>query len=155
MPGFPSTSSWGGGQAGQPLFKKMLQIMTVPHKFSAMAGPGSLVAASPGLGCTGADPGQRRDSVRSSHRGELCKRRRKKTEPPKKEEDFRVGTMNVGTMRGRSAEVVETADRRKLDVGFLQETRWKGPKLQTQSRSQARWLKAKNSVYKDFWSENP
>ena len=63
--------------------------------------------------------------------------------------------MNVGTMRGRSAEVVETADRRKLDVGFLQETRWKSPKLQTQSRSQARWLKGKNSVYKVYWSGNP
>ena len=43
-----------------------------------------------------------------------------------KEEEFRTGSMNVGTMRGRSAEIVETATRRRLDCGFLQETKWEG-----------------------------
>ena len=128
--------------------KTQKTIMTVPTKISAMAGTGSLAAASHGQGCTGPE----RDPVRSCHRGELRKRRRKKSSP-KKEEDFRVGTMNVGTMRGRSAEVVETADRRKLDVGFLQETRWKGAECQTKScalSALVRCLKAKNSVYKVF-----
>ena len=115
-----------------------------------MASIGSTAVADPGQGCAGPDLGQRRDSVRSFHQGELHKRRRKKKNHPKKEEDyrFRIGTMNVGTMRGRSAEVVETADRRRLDIGFLQETRWKGVQCPSQSRTQVRRLKGKNSAYK-------
>ena len=35
-------------------------------------------------------------------------------------------TTNIGTMKGRSAEVVETVDRQRLGIGFLQETQWKG-----------------------------
>ena len=130
--------------------------MTVLSKMSAMASIGSTAVADPGQGCAGPDLGQRRDSVRSFHQGELHKRRRKKNHP-KKEEDyrFRIGTMNVGTMRGRSAEVVETADRRRLDIGFLQETRWKGVQCPSQSRTQVRWLKGKDSAYKVFWSGNP
>ena len=39
---------------------------------------------------------------------------------------LRVGTVNVGTMHGRSAEVAEMLKQRKLDFCCLQETRWKG-----------------------------
>ena len=63
--------------------------------------------------------------------------------------------MNVGTMKGKSHEVVETADRRKLDVAGLQETRYRGVESPTQSRTQVRWLKGKDSAYKFFWSGNP
>ena len=62
--------------------------------------------------------------------------------------------MNVGTMRGKCHEVVETADRRNLDAVGLQETRWKGGVLPTRSRSQVRWLKGKDSRYKFYWSGN-
>ena len=70
-----------------------------------------------------------------------------------KEEELRAGSMNVGRMKGRSAEIVETATR-KLDCGFLQETKWKGVLCPSQSHSQVRWLKGKDSAYKVFWSGN-
>src|SRR6476469_4121512 len=41
-------------------------------------------------------------------------------------ERLRVGTVNVGTMRGREGEVVELMERRCLDFGCLQETRRTG-----------------------------
>ena len=37
--------------------------------------------------------------------------------------NFRISTLNVGTMRGRSGEVVEIVFRRKVDICCLQETR--------------------------------
>ena len=39
---------------------------------------------------------------------------------------FRVATLNVGTLRGRSGEVVETLSRRGVDVCCIQEVRWRG-----------------------------
>ena len=59
---------------------------------------------------------------------------------------FRIATLNVGTMRGRSGEVVETMSRRHIDICSLQETRWKG--------GSARKLTGKDSVYKFLWSGN-
>ena len=123
--------------------------MTGQTEISARAGTSSLVAAGPGRGCAG-----RRDLWWSCHRGILCERWRKKRIHTPKEEEFCTGSMNVGTMRGRSAEIVETATRRRLDCGFLQETKWKGVLCPSQSRSQVRWLKGKDSVYKVFWSGN-
>jgi exonuclease III len=41
---------------------------------------------------------------------------------------IRVGTLYVGTMTGKSREVVDMMDRRKLDVLFVQETKWKRSK---------------------------
>ena len=38
----------------------------------------------------------------------------------------RIGTANVGTMTGKRIEVVEMANRRRLDFCCLQETRWRG-----------------------------
>ena len=38
---------------------------------------------------------------------------------------FRVGTLNVGTMKGKASEVVETMSCRRVDLCCLQETRWK------------------------------
>ena len=38
---------------------------------------------------------------------------------------LRVGSVNVGTMRGREGEVVEMAASRHLDFCCLQETGWK------------------------------
>ena len=39
---------------------------------------------------------------------------------------LRLGSVNIGTMRGRYGEVVEMNVRRRLDFCCLQETRWKG-----------------------------
>ena len=39
---------------------------------------------------------------------------------------FRIATLNVGTMRGRSSEVVETMSRRGIDLCCMQEVRWRG-----------------------------
>ena len=38
---------------------------------------------------------------------------------------FRVGTLNVGTMKQKASEVVETVSRRRVDLCCLQKTRWK------------------------------
>ena len=121
-------------------------LMTGLIEISAMASTSSLVAAGPGRGCAG-----RCDLEWSCHRGELCERRRKKRIQTLKEEEFRAGSMNFGTMRGRSAEIVETATRRRLDCGFLQETKWKGVLCPSQSRSQVRWLKGKDSVHTKYF----
>ena len=139
--------------------------MTVLSKFSSVAGARSLDAASTStLGCTGPtmirpnhpDLGGRRDPVRStrpvaSAAGSDKLHKRRKTQV---DEEFRYGSMNVGTMKGKCHEVVETADRRNLDAVGLQETRWRGGESPTRSRTQVRWLKGKDSRYKFFWSGN-
>lgn len=56
---------------------------------------------------------------------------------------FRVGTLNVGTMRGRSGEVVEMLCRRDVDLCCIQECRWRG--------ASARMISGKDSMYKFFW----
>ena len=58
---------------------------------------------------------------------------------------FRVGTLNVGTMRGKSNEV-ETVSRRRVDLCCLQETRWK--------REGVKQIVGKDSRFKLFWSGN-
>jgi len=42
------------------------------------------------------------------------------------EDSFPVATWNIGSMSGRSGEVVEVMRERKVDICCLQETRWKG-----------------------------
>ena len=61
---------------------------------------------------------------------------------------FRIASLNVGTLRGRSSEVVETVSRRGVDQCCLQEVRWRG--------ASARMIVGKESRYKVFWidSEN-
>jgi len=57
---------------------------------------------------------------------------------------LRIAALNVGTMKGRSSEVVETMERRGVDVCCLQETRWRG--------ASARKISGKAAVYKFLWS---
>ena len=61
---------------------------------------------------------------------------------------FRVGSLNVDTLRGTSSEVVETVSRRSVDLCCLKEVRWRG--------ASARMIVGKDSRYKVFWigSEN-
>ena len=59
---------------------------------------------------------------------------------------FRIATLNVGTMRGRSSEVVETISRRGIDLCCVQEVRWRG--------ASARFITGKDDRYKFFWVGN-
>ena len=56
---------------------------------------------------------------------------------------LRIGSVNVGTMAGRSVEVAEMAGRRRLDFCCVQETRWKG--------GSARMLGGEGFRYKFYW----
>ena len=39
---------------------------------------------------------------------------------------FKIASWNIGTMRGRSSEIVETITRRNIDLCCVQEVRWRG-----------------------------
>jgi len=58
---------------------------------------------------------------------------------------IRFAIWNIGTMSGRSAEVVETSHRRKIDVCCVQETRWTGAGARVMGKGMSR------SRYKFFW----
>ena len=72
----------------------------------------------------------------SGHCGESSKHLRK----------FRVGTLNVNTLRGRICEVVETLSCRKVNVCCIQETRYHGGICRT--------IKGKDTRYNLYWSGN-
>ena len=59
---------------------------------------------------------------------------------------FRIASLNVGTLRGRSSEIVETVSSRGVDLCCLQEERWRG--------ASARMIVGKDSRYKVFWIGN-
>ncbi len=60
----------------------------------------------------------------------------------KSQAKIRLATVNVGSLVGRSVEVVETLGRRKVNIVALQEVRYKNDK--------ARTLKGGNYAYKLF-----
>ena len=55
---------------------------------------------------------------------------------------FRVGTWNVDSLTGRAGELVEALTDREVDVGCIQETRWRG--------SGCKFFGAQGKVYKLF-----
>ena len=59
---------------------------------------------------------------------------------------FKIASWNIGTMRGRSSEIVETITRRNIDLCCVQEVRWRG--------ASARRIIGKDSRYKFFWVGN-
>ena len=59
---------------------------------------------------------------------------------------FKIAFWNIGTMRGRSSEIVETITRRNVDLCCVQEVRWRG--------ASARHITGKDSRYKFFWVSN-
>ena len=59
----------------------------------------------------------------------------------------RVCTVNVGTVVGRSGELVEMLARRRVEICCLQEVRYKG--------KGCRVLKHGDDQYKLWWSGNP
>ena len=125
--------------------------MTVSQRLRS-AGAGSHSVSSAGRGYFGVQPW--RAPGRSGRVGKLCERHGG-TRDDECAIGLRIGQVNVGSMRGRSAEVVETAGRRNLDICLLQETKWKGVQDPAQSRNQVRKLVGRDSVYKAFWSGNP
>ena len=63
---------------------------------------------------------------------------------------FRIASLNVGSLKSRGSEVVETMFRRRVDICAIQEHRWAGGIESNQSRT----LKGKNSAYKFYWCGN-
>ena len=59
---------------------------------------------------------------------------------------FRTATWNVGTLKRRSNEVIETLSRRRIDVCGVQEHRWSGSLLPNQTR----FLSGKNIKFKFY-----
>ena len=59
---------------------------------------------------------------------------------------FKIASWNIGTMRGRSSEIVETITRRNVDLCCVQEVRWRG--------ASAIHITGKDSRYKFFWVGN-
>ena len=67
------------------------------------------------------------------------------------ETKFRAATWNVGTLRGRSAEVVETLARRRVDLCSLQEIR---KKCRLKKNKQVDWIPGKDSRMRLYWCGN-
>ena len=59
---------------------------------------------------------------------------------------LRLATVNVGSLRGRSNEVVETVSRRNVDICCIQEVRWRG--------AGTKFISGKDCKYKFFWVGN-
>ena len=59
---------------------------------------------------------------------------------------LRIASLNVGTLKGRFNEMVETMSRRGIDLCCIQEYRWRG--------ASARMIKSKDSRYSCFWISN-
>ena len=63
---------------------------------------------------------------------------------------FRVASLNVGTLKKRSSEVVETLPHRRVDICSVQEHRWVG----SIEANQTHLMKGKNSNCKFYWCGN-
>ena len=63
---------------------------------------------------------------------------------------FRAASLNVGSLKSRGTEVVETMFRRRVDICAIQEYSWAGGTESNQPRN----LKDKNSAYEFYWCGN-
>ncbi|KAK3537187.1 hypothetical protein QTP70_002628 [Hemibagrus guttatus] len=66
---------------------------------------------------------------RRSRGGRRVHRQREKRKG--KSVGLRIGTLNVGTMTGKGRELADMMERRKVDILYVQETRWKGSKARS------------------------
>ncbi|ESO02866.1 hypothetical protein HELRODRAFT_174302 [Helobdella robusta] len=57
---------------------------------------------------------------------------------------LRLGTLNVGSLTGRSMEIAEMLERRRIDICCLQETRWKS--------NGVGHINSEKEKYKLFWN---
>ena len=87
-------------------------------------------------------PAHGRKNLRSGHSQTVIKL----PDQERLQERLRVATVNVGTLRGRASEVVETVSRRNIDICCLQEVRWRGAGTRT--------ITDKDTQYKLFWIRN-
>ena len=71
-----------------------------------------------GAGVNDEGPAHSRVSVGPEHRQTVIKRSGNYNS-----DQFRIGSLNVGTLRGRTGEVVETLNRRRIDISCVQEVR--------------------------------
>ena len=62
------------------------------------------------------------------------------------QDTLKIASCYIGTMRGRSSEIVETITRRNVDLCCVQEVRRRG--------ASARYITGKDSRYKFFWVGN-
>jgi len=131
----------GWRQEGHPVIKNMLQkthvseISTfIPHRLSRGLTRGAPAVSSLARGekcVTAAGVGSTTSQQPCKIAGEVNGLR------------LKVGTVNVGTMRGRSGEIAEMAERRRLDFCCVQESRWKGGSAKT--------IGYDDGWYKFFW----
>ena len=75
-----------------------------------------------------------------------CGQTRSSIDETPHQKKFRLGSLNVGTLRGRSSEVVETMSGRRVDLRCLREIRRHG--------ASACLIVDKDSSYKIFWVGN-
>ena len=87
-------------------------------------------------------PAHGRKNVRSGHSQTVIKI----PDQERLQERLRVVIVNVGTLRGRASDVVETVSRRNIDICCLQEVRWRGAGTRT--------ITGKDTQYKLFWIGN-
>ena len=87
-------------------------------------------------------PAHGRKNVRSGHSQTAIKL----PDQERLQERLHVATVNVGTLRGRASEVVETVSGRNIDICCLQEVRWSGAGTRT--------VTGTDTQYKLFWIGN-
>ena len=63
--------------------------------------------------------------------------------------ELKVGTLNVGTMTGKSRELANVMERRKVDALCVQQTRWKGEKAQCIGEGCKLWYNGSDSYRND------
>jgi hypothetical protein len=70
-------------------------------------------------------PGVVKNEQESSHLTRRMRMVRKLTEPSR----LRVGTWNVGSLTDKLREIVDTMIRQRVNIFYVQETKWKGQKV--------------------------
>ena len=110
-------------------------LLWVPRTIGANSTTGKEMSVSVSKGDLMTDPGK---TFRETRIPDATSRKLKQT--------LRFATANVGSLTGRSAEVVDMLYRRKVDVAGLQEVRYKNHGTRTVKRGE--------ETYKLFWSGN-
>ena len=93
-------------------------------------GPGSTTAVTSDWAPRVTDGHATWNHTCKTRRGGECWNKKKEREERRKDMkiELKVGSLNVGTMTGKSREIVDLMERRNMDVLCVQETRWKGAK---------------------------
>ena len=119
----------GWRQEGHPAVKHLLQttrmpdenVFTIPHRLSR----GLTRGAPAGRSSTRGDKCATATGVGPTTSWPPCNVAGE-TDDGWKSVDTRIGSVNVGTMKGRSGEIAQMASSSRLNICCVQETRWKG-----------------------------